>query len=412
MDNITHSLMGLVLAECGRTLLPRKAGEALPAWLPWSVSVLANNLPDMDILWAHALGGKLGYMLHHRGHTHTFPGALLMGALALGGALLLSRSRRNGSRGVGRSSLVLLLVLAIAGPFVHLWMDSWNFYGVHPAWPLDPRWYFGDAVFILEPWLWVALMPPLLVRPEMQRRGRWILLTLFLLLLGLGAATSMVPAGLLALLTASFLAAWATTSRHPRSTPWVGLGLVLAFVAGTHLASGSIARMVRIETGRPEAEVQLSPMPANPGCWTVLTLEADEDADLYRIARGFWSWTPGGGCPPRAPTGTTAPLLPADPPRSHLSWEGSFRAPLSELRRLEREHCYFRAFLHFSRAPFWLQEPGGAWIYGDLRFDRSPGLGFSEIRDPEGPEADCEGLWVPDWTPPLAPHLGPSSPSR
>ena len=28
---------------------------------------------------------------------------------------------------------------------------------MHPFWPLDNRWFYGDAVFIVEPWLMIAL---------------------------------------------------------------------------------------------------------------------------------------------------------------------------------------------------------------------------------------------------------------
>ena len=39
----------------------------------------------------------------------------------------------------------------------HLVLDSWNSYGVHPFYPFDMRWYYGDAMFIVEPWLWLFL---------------------------------------------------------------------------------------------------------------------------------------------------------------------------------------------------------------------------------------------------------------
>ena len=45
--------------------------------------------------------------------------------------------------------------------FSHLVLDWTNSYGVHPFWPFDDRWRYGDAVFIVEPWLWVVSVPAL-----------------------------------------------------------------------------------------------------------------------------------------------------------------------------------------------------------------------------------------------------------
>jgi inner membrane protein len=39
----------------------------------------------------------------------------------------------------------------------HLALDALNSYGVRPFLPFDPRWYYGDAVLIVDPWLWLAL---------------------------------------------------------------------------------------------------------------------------------------------------------------------------------------------------------------------------------------------------------------
>src|SRR5690606_16081369 len=32
-------------------------------------------------------------------------------------------------------------------------------YGVHPFWPVDNRWFYGDTIFIWEPLLWIAATP-------------------------------------------------------------------------------------------------------------------------------------------------------------------------------------------------------------------------------------------------------------
>ena len=35
------------------------------------------------------------------------------------------------------------------GAVLHIFVDSWNSYGVHPFWPISSRWIYGDFVFIL-----------------------------------------------------------------------------------------------------------------------------------------------------------------------------------------------------------------------------------------------------------------------
>jgi hypothetical protein len=43
----------------------------------------------------------------------------------------------------------------------HLVLDWTNSYGIHPFWPFDDRWKYGDSVFIVEPWFWVVSVPAL-----------------------------------------------------------------------------------------------------------------------------------------------------------------------------------------------------------------------------------------------------------
>ena len=53
----------------------------------------------------------------------------------------------------------VLIVLAVLAPLLHLALDFTNSYGVHPFWPVDNHWYYGDAVFIVEPLIWACSAP-------------------------------------------------------------------------------------------------------------------------------------------------------------------------------------------------------------------------------------------------------------
>ena len=39
----------------------------------------------------------------------------------------------------------------------HVALDLLNNYGVRLLMPFSNRWFYGDAVFIIDPWLWLTL---------------------------------------------------------------------------------------------------------------------------------------------------------------------------------------------------------------------------------------------------------------
>src|SRR5690606_20591590 len=136
----------------------------------WLVSILGNNLPDLDILYAGlTLNGRLGYLLHHRGHTHTLLIGLLQGAII--GAVAQYWLKRN-VKNLSSWDEKAIWFLSLLSPVIHLGMDSLNNYGVHPFWPFWNGWMYGDSVFIIEPLLWLALFP-VVYFVTTNRRWRW-----------------------------------------------------------------------------------------------------------------------------------------------------------------------------------------------------------------------------------------------
>ena len=47
-----------------------------------------------------------------------------------------------------------LLVLAYVGVISHPALDWLNVYGIRLLMPFSPRWFYGDALFIVDPWVW------------------------------------------------------------------------------------------------------------------------------------------------------------------------------------------------------------------------------------------------------------------
>ena len=126
-------------------------------------AVIAANLPDIDLAYTWITPPPLGYLLHHRGYTHT-----VAGLLALAVALPLAMRLWPAVRGSSSRALAWLWGTVAINLIGHVALDALNSYGVHPFYPFDTRWYYGDAVFIFEPLVWLILGH----RRRVQRRAR------------------------------------------------------------------------------------------------------------------------------------------------------------------------------------------------------------------------------------------------
>jgi inner membrane protein len=150
VDNLCHSLIGMALSRAG--LNKRTA-------LATSTLVIANNLPDIDVA---VFATDTLAMSFRRGWTH---GVLAQATLpiALTGAMLVYdrfRSRPSGHRAIGPSDVVRpgqLLLLSYLGVLLHVFMDFTNSYGVRLLMPFSERWFYGDALYIIDPWLYLTL---------------------------------------------------------------------------------------------------------------------------------------------------------------------------------------------------------------------------------------------------------------
>jgi len=81
----------------------------------------------------------------------TLAGFLQWGSLAgLAAIWLLWPAARKLLHTSGAARLGLFAT-TVLGLILHLSMDAMNVYGVHPFAPFDPRWFYGDMIFIVEP---------------------------------------------------------------------------------------------------------------------------------------------------------------------------------------------------------------------------------------------------------------------
>jgi inner membrane protein len=414
MDNVTHTLAGLLLAESAVRLRARRTGAEPSA--PFRAvaavsSMIAANLPDADLLYTGVGGERLLYMLHHRGHTHTVVVALL-GAVLLWAAASLARRWGARVRPAGDDARWLLGLL-LASALSHLVLDWTNSYGVHPFWPFDNRWIYGDAVFIVEPWFWVLAVPAL-VAGSTYRVVRGLLSMVLLVglvlawrvdIVSTGAAVALSIGAAVSVVLARMLRPGARVTAAVAG--WIAVTLVMA--AGAAAARGSVTRAVRDADPYAElVDVVVTPLPANPVCTNVLTVE--RSGATYRVttarASSAPSVTEASACGTRRGAG---PMFRASPRRSTsaVRWDREWTAPHAELARLARESCPALAALRFIRVPAWRAVDDSTVMLGDVRYGGASGSGFSDVRVPRR-SAVCPDA-VPPWVPPRAELLGQAS---
>lgn len=411
MDNVTHSLAGLLLAESAVRLRARRL-HAEPSRRFRVVaaisSVIAANLPDADLVYTGLGGSRLRYMLHHRGYSHTvvmvFLGAVLVWLVAL--LAWRWRAREAPAREDARWLFALLLVSTLS----HLVLDWTNSYGVHPYWPIDDRWRYGDAVFIIEPWLWAVSIPALVAASE--RRVVRVLLSVVLLAgLVLAWRVDLVSRGAAAALTLgaiSFVVLARVLRPGARAAAavvgWVVVTLIMA--AGAARARATTLRAIHdADPSAQVLDVVVSPMPANPLCMSVISVE--RTGATYRASPARVSAAPSIVSADRCGTrGSGASSLGTSAQRSTrgVQWDGTWSAPVAELAALVRASCPALAALRFIRVPIWRAVDDSTVLLGDLRYGGASGSGFTDVRVPRH-STTCPRD-VPPWTPPRADLLG------
>ena len=399
MDNVTHTLVGALLAESAARRVPPLASvqSTIRRTLFMTVMIVGSNLPDADVLYSIGSGDKLRYLLEHRGHTHTVVGALLGSALMIAACTLWQRWRKAPLAPHDRAVLAALAVLA---PLLHIAMDACNSYGIHPWWPLDDRWFYGDSVFIVEPLLWAATAAPLafLLRSRLARAA------MVLILLGglnLALATGMAMTGsIVAYVALTAIMLGVGWKAPPRAALAAGIGACVAITAafaipGREARSRLDAYAITHAPQWTTVDRILTPMPMNPLCWDVILVQTA--AERYAMRRAMLSLVAGMACPMRGlDAAISAPLANvALPDAPFLHWHGEVVASREQLRELVARSCEAAAFMRFARAPwFRLHDPP---TIGDLRFDREPGRSFAELD--LGGAAPCPP-YVPPWIPP------------
>ncbi len=144
MDNLCHTLVGAALGEAGLKHRTRFGMLTL---------AVAANLPDID---AAVFFTPFSHVAFRRGWTHGVPAQIVLPiALTL---VLLAWDRRRPDQGDGPPARAgWLLALSYLGVLSHVGLDYLNNYGVRLLMPWSGQWFYGDTLFIVDPWLYLTL---------------------------------------------------------------------------------------------------------------------------------------------------------------------------------------------------------------------------------------------------------------
>jgi inner membrane protein len=370
LDNITHSLAGIAIADA--VMGKRAAGAQRPMLI--GAGMIAANLPDIDLVYTVITPAPVGYLLHHRGHTHTVVGVLVLAAL-----MILSYRWLPAVRGMRVIDRLRFWFVIGAGLVSHLLFDALNSYGLHPFYPWDNRWYFGDAMFVLEPAMWVVLGVSAMWSAR-SRAARIAVGAPLLVLLFTMASMPALPlesvAGL-AIVAAAML--WVTRRLSNMARSLVALATISSIAIGLTALSRD-ARAATVTAFAPElrgrlVDVVLTSNPSSPLCWSVIGVELDARGNEYVYRRGTLSLAPQLIAPERCashrlPGASTARVLGG----GRLVLRDEIRQDLSRLRDRAADDCWTRAWLRFGRAPVL----AGNQIF-DLRFAERQTRNFSHM---------------------------------
>ncbi len=237
MDPVCHTLSGLAMGHAG---LERRTPLAL------ATLALAANAPDIDIA---VLATSTLQVSFRRGWTHGPPAMVLLPlavtAFVIGYDRFVRQRRQPAPAPVVPAQV---LWLAALGTWSHPLLDYMNSYGIRLLMPFSGRWFYGDALYIVDPWIY--------------------------LLLGAGAV-------------------WTSRARHRADGGARGAQVALAAAAlyvalmyGSNVWARAEVRSGLARAGRADAPFMVTPVAVNPFHREVLVDLGD------RYEKGFLSFSP------------------------------------------------------------------------------------------------------------------------
>jgi inner membrane protein len=277
MDPFTHTFTGGLLASSGLKKVVPMATAAL---------LIGANLPDIDIFVS--LMGDQASIAHRRGWTHGVLAWAVLPVLLTAGLLAYSKFKKT-SVSISPWALLGISLIAILS---HPLLDWLNNYGVRLLMPFDERWFYGDTLFVVDPWMWLMLGGAyyLITSHTKILHGLWLVFWL-----GSTAAvllnqfSSMVTyviwgIGLLAVLFARLTINQHYHERLAQSALILALFYTVANGVASQRADAQVLNAMQKQLSEPILDVMVAPMPTDPTRGSVVI----ELEDSYRV--GYWHW--------------------------------------------------------------------------------------------------------------------------
>lgn len=346
MDPVAHTLFGATLAETGLRKKSRYATATL---------IIGANAPDIDAL--ATFGGTDFSLWFRRGWTHGIL-AMVVLPIVLTAVIRAWNKKRGSPEGFDLRWIAGLSFLSV---WSHPLLDFMNTYGVRLLMPFDGTWFYGDTLFIVDPWFWLLTAAGVVLARSNSRKaivGWSILAALATLLVMLVPFVHWGVKVLWALGVAAIIAGrwWRPSELTQRRVAQFGFGTLVVYIGVLF----GLARLAENEAARAEgAEVaQSNPMPGLPFAHRVVVPLDDKYV-----------------------------VRPNDKPRFEVPRE----EPDAVVQRAF-EHPSIRGFSNWVRFPYWTKERvDGAWevTFRDLRYvdpgEEARGIGLARVRVPQSP---------------------------
>jgi inner membrane protein len=306
------------------------------------------------------LDGPGGDLAFRRGWTHGLPALLVLPFVLTAVMLLFDRAVRRAGHEVLPSGVKprQVLLLAAVSILTHPILDTLNTYGMRWLMPLRGDWFYGDTLFIADPWVWLTLgLGVALSRPRRGSRGYMV-----------------------------------NVGRPARIALAAGGAYIVAMLLSGLAARGIARRELDGLGGAPVERLMVAPRPVTPFVRSVVALQGG----VYRVGTFRWLTRP------HVETATlrTFPASrPEDPP-----------ILAARATRLGRR------FLGWARFPTVQVEPnpaGGSLVHLiDLRYADRPGAGFGSVTVPVAELSPKPASALPPSTTSPSPRAGSAARRR
>ncbi len=337
MDNLTHTLVGLMMSRSG---IDRKVVRAAP------LMMLAANAPDIDTV--SIFGGPAKYLEWHRAYAHALVAAPLLALLAPLLLLVFVRQRIT----------AWAYAFSLAGVLSHLLLDWTNIYGIRMLLPFSARWLRLDTTDVIDPWIWAILLLA-------------------------------VAAPAFARMVSSEIASHSIKTGPKRGWAWFALIALIAYDGFRYVAHERALSVMgaRLYNGTVPRRISAMPGPgANPWRWKGIVegaafASSDAPEHMPRPA----------GFAIIVPVNLNEPF---DPDAGRTDYDASGDPAMGPAIAAARATPAFQTFARFDQLPFWKTTPladGTRVELIDLRFGtpQHPGFEASAKVDASGSVQDA-----------------------